>query len=101
MSLFSNKQPPEQSPVDLDELEDTIKTYNDRSAAQPRRPVEKPQPTRLQIIGHAVTTLTWAEAEAMGRAIEAKLSIEDGRIMAKTSLTAAIQDWAKDWETFA
>jgi hypothetical protein len=46
----------------------------------------------LQIIGHAITRLTWADAVKMGEAIQAKLK--------EGELTAAIQEWAKDWESF-
>ena len=99
MNLFGSKQPEEA--VDLDELEDTIRTYNEQrnSAPAPRRPVERPEPTRLQVIGHAITTLTWAEAEAMGKAIQSRLGAEPSGTA--QNVTAAIQDWAKDWESFA
>jgi hypothetical protein len=49
--------------------------------------------TSLQVIGHAITKLTWAEAEAMGTGVQIKM--KDG-----VSIASAIQAWANDWEKF-
>jgi hypothetical protein len=51
------------------------------------------QHTPLQVIGHAITRLTYKDAVKMGEAIQAKLK--------EGELTAAIQEWAADWEKFA
>jgi len=56
--------------------------------------------TALQIIAHGITQLRWKDAEDMGRIIEAKLKIIDGKISADSSITAAIQAWAEEWESF-
>ena len=96
MNLFNTKQQPEQVPVDLDMLEQEIRSEPTAPRAYaPRETREHPQPTRLQVIAHAITTLTWSEAVKMGDAIKIKLPEGSG------DLTAAIQEWAKDWETFA
>ena len=71
-------------PVDLDKLREEI-------GEAPRVPKEKSY-APLQVIGHAITRLTWADAVKMGEAIQAKLK--------EGELTAAIQEWAKDWESF-
>ena len=72
-------------PVDLDQLS--------KDLIEPGRPVrvDRPKFTPTQVIGHAITMLTWREAEIMGAAIQAL--IKDG-----TSLTAAIVQWAEKWE---
>ena len=49
--------------------------------------------TALQIIAHGITQLRWRDAEGMGEAVKAKM--KDGN-----SLTAAIQAWAEEWESF-
>jgi hypothetical protein len=51
------------------------------------------QHTTLQVIGHAITRLTWKDAEGMGAGIQVKMK-EGG------SLAAAIQAWAEEWEKF-
>ena len=84
--------------VDLDELEARIHDAHE-SAPVPYAPRERPAHTPLQVIGHAITKLTWKDAESMGKAIAAK-SENNGNIDAK-ALTAAIQAWAADWEKFA
>jgi hypothetical protein len=71
-------------PVDLDKLREEI-------GEAPRVPKEKFY-APLQVIGHAITRLTWSDAVKMGEAIQAKLK--------EGELTAAIQEWAKDWESF-
>ena len=80
--------------VDMDQLERdvraTIKPPPPRDLDQ-YAPKPKHNPTPLQVIAHAITRLTWTDAEAMGSAIE-KAKTDDG------TLTAAIQAWAKDWE---
>jgi hypothetical protein len=86
------------TPVDLDELEARI--HDAREATSPpyvtpgiREPRERPAHTPLQVIGHAITRLTYKDAVKMGEAIQAKLK--------EGELTAAIQEWAADWEKFA
>jgi hypothetical protein len=54
---------------------------------------EREDHTAVQIIAHAITRLTWKEAEKMGVAIQDK--VKDGG-----PLTAAIQAWAAEWEDF-
>ena len=74
-------------PVDLDKLREEI-------GEAPRVPYAKEKSyAPLQVIGHAITRLTWADAVKMGEAIQAKLK--------EGELTAAIQEWAKDWESFS
>ena len=85
--------------VDLDELESRIHDAHESTAPVPYAPRERVQHTPLQVIGHAITKLTWKDAESMGKAIAAK-SENNGNIDAK-ALTAAIQAWAADWEKFA
>ena len=87
--------------VDLDELEARLhEAHGGTSPAPvPYAPRERPAHTPLQVIGHAITKLTWKDAESMGKAIAAK-SENNGNIDAK-ALTAAIQAWAADWEKFA
>jgi hypothetical protein len=81
--------------VDLDELEARI--HDAREATSPTpipyAPRERVQHTPLQVIGHAITRLTYKDAVKMGEAIQAKLK--------EGELTAAIQEWAADWEKFA
>jgi hypothetical protein len=79
-------------PVDLDEIEQTIRTPIPRQPALVP-PVQAEAHTPLQIIAHAITRLTWADAEAMGEAIKSHLT---GDI----PITAAIQAWARGWEKF-
>lgn len=85
-----NKLPP----LDFDQMERDLQ--NDLKAVTVRR-TEKRTPdhdaTAVQIIAHGITCLTWKDSEAMGNAIQAKM--KDG-----ASLTAAIQAWAEEWETF-
>jgi hypothetical protein len=71
--------------------------------ATPLPPLPKPtkdiprygvsQFTTMQVIAHAITKLTWKEAESLGAGIQAK--VKDG-----VPLAAAIQAWAEDWEKF-
>jgi len=61
-------------------------------------PAVREQPTKttaLQTIARDVTRLTWREAEQMSRGIIAKLKDKD-----PAGLTAALQDWAWEWEVF-
>lgn len=66
-------------------------------AAVPTAPRERKLPdathNAVQIIAHGITCLTWKEAEGMGNAIQSKM--KEG-----SSLTAAIQSWAEEWESF-
>jgi hypothetical protein len=80
-------------PVDLDELEARIHDAHESTAPVPYAPRERVQHTPLQVIGHAITRLTYKDAVKMGEAIQAKLK--------EGELTAAIQEWAADWEKFA
>lgn len=59
---------------------------------------EKKEITNLQRIGEYVNKLTYREAMAMGRQIASKIK-DDGKAT-EVALTAAIQDWAFEWETF-
>jgi hypothetical protein len=98
MSLFTSKQPQ----VDLDRLEDEIGTaveeHRTRVPRERQDHTKEPEYTRLQIIGHAITTLTWSDAVKMGEAIQSMLAQEpSGSVQ---NITAAIQKWAKDWEKF-
>ena len=85
--------------VDLDELEARLHHAHEGSTSAPsvpyptREPRERVQHTPLQVIGHAITRLTYKDAVKMGEAIQAKLK--------EGELTAAIQEWAADWEKFA
>ena len=81
------------TPVDLDELEARIHDAHESTAPVPYAPRERVQHTPLQVIGHAITRLTYKDAVKMGEAIQAKLK--------EGELTAAIQEWAADWEKFA
>ena len=75
-------------PVDLDKLREEI------GETKPYVPYAKEKSyAPLQVIGHAITRLTWADAVKMGEAIQSKLK--------EGELTAAIQEWAKDWESFS
>ena len=47
----------------------------------------------LQVIAHAITRLTWTDAEKMGNEIKSKAEND-------AAITPAIQAWAKDWEAF-
>jgi hypothetical protein len=87
-------------PVDLDELESRIHDAHESTAPVPYAPRERVQHTSLQVIGHAITRLTWKDAVAMGDAIAAKIKKDVGTSDA-TELTRAIQAWAADWEKFA
>ena len=82
--------------VDLDELEARIHEAQE-SSPTPYAPRERPAHTPLQVIGHAITRLTWKDAESMGKAIEALLAKETG---SPQNVTGAIQAWAQDWEKF-
>ena len=53
----------------------------------------KPQYTPIQIIAHAITRLTWLEAEAMAKAVAEATG--EGKSMA-----LALQEWARGWEEF-
>ena len=97
-------------PVDLDELEARIHDAREaHEAASPpyvtpgiREPRERVQHTPLQVIGHAITRLTYKDAVKMGEEIFKKITrdVADGAPTA-AELTAAIQAWAADWEKFA
>ena len=88
-------------PVDLDELEARIHDAHE-SAPVPYAPRERPAHTPLQVIGHAITRLTYKDAVKMGEDIFKKITrdVADGAPNA-AELTAAIQAWAADWEKFA
>src|SRR6516164_1717555 len=92
--------------VDLDELEARIHEAHEGtsppSAYDPRPPRERVQHTPLQVIGHAITRLTYKDAVKMGEDIFKKITrdVADGAPTA-AELTAAIQAWAADWEKFA
>jgi hypothetical protein len=92
------------TPVDLDELEARI--HDAREATSPTpipyAPRERVQHTPLQVIGHAITRLTYKDAVKMGEEIFKKITrdVADGAPNA-AELTAAIQAWAADWEKFA
>jgi hypothetical protein len=60
---------------------------------RPVRHYDAVQHTSLQVIGHAITKLTWAEAETMGTGVQVKM--KEG-----VSVASAIQAWANDWEKF-
>lgn len=86
MNLLNKK-----SPVDLDQLRAAIEDEPGPAQYAPKRPQER---MPLEIIAQAITRLTWADAEAMGTGIAAALEKESD--VAKRSLAAAIQAWAKD-----
>ena len=97
---------PRKSPVDLDKLREDILTTRPEQNTHPSpqqlaydsyapRPTGEPQEktyTPLQVIGHAITRLTYKDAVNMGEAIQALLK--------EGELTAAIQEWAADWDKF-
>jgi hypothetical protein len=89
-------------PVDLDELEARIHDAHESIAPVPYAPRERVQHTPLQVIGHAITRLTYKDAVKMGEEIFKKITrdVADGAPTA-AELTAAIQAWAADWEKFA
>lgn len=101
MNIFSSKQP-----VDMDQLErdvtQTLRGAPGQESGQVNDPIPyaKPRPAEryapLQVIGHAITRLTWKEAEAMGKAIAERM--KDVKDM--HDLTSAIQSWAAEWESF-
>jgi hypothetical protein len=81
--------------VDFERLEDEI---GEHRTQLPRPGYDVPrfgaaEHTALQVIGHAITRLTWKDAEKMGAGIQAQMK-ED------KSLAAAIQAWAEGWEKF-
>jgi hypothetical protein len=93
--------------VDLDELESRIHEAHESTSAPSvpyptREPRERVQHTPLQVIGHAITRLTYKDAVKMGEEIFKKITrdVADGAPTA-AELTAAIQAWAADWEKFA
>ena len=88
--------------VDLDELESRIHDAHESTAPVPYAPRERVQHTPLQVIGHAITRLTYKDAVKMGEDIFKKITrdVADGAPTA-AELTAAIQAWAADWEKFA
>ena len=94
--------------VDLDELEARLHHAHEGSTSAPsvpyptREPRERPAHTPLQVIGHAITRLTYKDAVKMGEEIFKKITrdVADGAPTA-AELTAAIQAWAADWEKFA
>jgi hypothetical protein len=90
------------NPVDLDRLEQDLTDngkYPERAYAPKSAPPKTPAAyTPIQAIAHAITMLTWKEAEEMGAAIQGK--IKDGSSTTLTGLTSAIQAWAGEWEAF-
>ena len=90
--------------VDLDELEARLHHAHEGTspAPVPYAPRERPAHTPLQVIGHAITRLTYKDAVKMGEDIFKKITrdVADGAPNA-AELTAAIQAWAADWEKFA
>ena len=88
------------TPVDLDELQDRLKGEVSAYAPPAQRPAAAQSAyTPLQLIAHAMTKLTWREAEVMGLAIRAKMSESIGQ-GAEPALTAAMIQWAEGWESF-
>ena len=59
------------------------------------RPADPVKQTALQTIARDITRLTWREAELMSKGIMSKLKDKD-----LAGLTAALQDWAWEWEVF-
>lgn len=55
--------------------------------------------TRTQTIGEFIVALPYREAMTMGKGIQAKLTKAEGQPTVE-ELTAAIQSWAWEWETF-
>lgn len=81
-------------PIDFDRMEREIL----EGTPLPPTPFHYPEPvavhhTAVQIIAYGISRLTWKEAEKMGAAIQIKM--QDG-----ITLTAAIQAWAEEWESF-
>jgi hypothetical protein len=70
--------------IDLERLEDEINEELPHSTLSH---------SAIQIIAHAITRLSWRDAESMGKAIQDKQ--KDG-----ISTTEAIQVWAEEWESF-
>jgi hypothetical protein len=88
--------------VDLDELEARIHDAHESTAPVPYAPRERPAHTPLQVIGHAITRLTYKDAVKMGEEIFKKVTKDEAAKTANhAELTAAIQAWAADWEKFA
>lgn len=84
-----NKQRPlPHHPVNLDQLEHEI-----HDVRIPTPQLIARHDSAAQIIAQAIINLTWRDAEAMGEGIKGKM--KDGE-----SLTAAIQAWAAEWESF-
>lgn len=79
-------------PIDFAKLEREI-TQTPLPPLEYTPPVRPVAHTAVQIIAHGITQLRWKEAEAMGTAVAAK--VKDG-----SSMTAAIQAWAEEWESF-
>jgi len=78
-------------PVDLDHLEEEI--HHTPLPAPARDWEEAVRHTPLQIIAHAITRLTWNDAERMGNEIKIGMNSD-------TSITSAIQAWAANWKKF-
>lgn len=84
--------------VDLDQLERDVRAAvrpsqplpDEITQYAPKRPSER---MPLEIIAQAITRLTWADAEAMGKAIQDKAKANSDN----DNLTSAIQAWAKDY----
>jgi len=89
---FLNKSPLP-GPVDLDKLREELDAQHPVNVPPAREPREY---APLQVIGHAITRLTYNDAVKMGEAIQAILAKDTGT---PQNVTAAIQAWAADWDS--
>ena len=78
----------------VDPMPEAVQRY-----APPSIRKEKKTNTNLQTIGEFVTRLTYRESMAMGKGIHAKIK-SVGSDTSAEDITAAIQNWAWEWETF-
>ena len=97
-----NHEAEPQIPLDFEQMERDIQDLASDYAKKPKtNPEPQPKPhTATQLIAQSITQLTWREAEAMGAAISTKLKSGDTNASV-SNLTAAIQSWAAEWETFS
>ena len=72
---------------------DFAKLEREITSPPPVNFVDRKAKTAVQIIAHGITQLRWRDAESMGESVKAKM--KDGN-----NLTAAIQAWAEEWESF-
>ena len=108
MQLFAKHQP---SLVDIDKLEQEIhgrpldpevdeyvRQHDPGIQAYiPPKHQDKRVYTALQYIAYEITQLTWTDAVRMGEAISTLFVKQEETTK---NLTAAIQEWAKDWEDY-